>query len=391
MPVDGMPVDATGVLEGRDPDTLGAVRVGIVDGCIAAVEPIPDRADLPWIAPGLVDLQVNGFAGHDLNAAGLTPATVSALARAMLAVGVTRFLPTLITGAEADILASLRAIAAARDGDPVVRLMVPAIHVEGPNISDHDGPRGAHPRDAVRPWDLAEFDRWQGVCGGLVGMVTLSPHADAAMPYIAALRARGVHVAIGHSHATPEQIHAAAQAGAILSTHLGNGVSGMLPRHPNLLWAQLADDRLSASFIADGHHLDADTLKAMIRAKGLERAILVSDTVALGGLAPGVYDTPVGGQVELAADGRLSLMGTPFLAGAALPLIAGVARAMRDAGLTLAQALRLATANPARFVGERAALAVGLRADLMRFHWAPGDDTLTLHDCWLAGQAASTL
>lgn len=377
-------------LEGRDPETLAAVGVAVADGLIVGVEPIAERADLPWIAPGLVDLQVNGFAGHDLNAVGLTPTTVSGLARAMLSVGVTRFLPTLITGAEADIIANLRTIAAARDADPVVAAMVPAIHVEGPHISDHDGPRGAHPRHAVRAWDVAEFDRWQDACGALVGMVTLSPHDDAAMPYIAALTARGVHVAIGHSHASPEQIHAAAQAGAVLSTHLGNGVSGTLPRHPNLLWAQLADDRLSASFIADGHHLDGDTLKVMIRAKGLDRAILVSDTVAVGGLAPGVYDTPVGGQVELSADGRLSLMGTPFLAGAALPLIAGVARAMRDTGLSLAQAVRLATVNPARFVGQGVALAVGGRADLIRFHWAPGDAGLVLHDCWLAGRAACT-
>ena len=163
-----------------------------------------------------------------------------------------------------------------------------------------------------------------------------------------------------------------------LSTHLGNGAAAVLPRHPNFIWAQLADDRLTASFIADGHHLPADTLKSMLRAKGLSRAVLVSDSVALGGMPPGIYEQQIGGRVELSADGRLGIVGTPYLAGAARPLKDGVAMAARSAGLALADALKLATENPGRFVGGRGRLAVGAAADLMRFRWRPGDPTLAI-------------
>lgn len=371
-------------ITGRDTATGDTIRVVVEKQCIIAIEPA-GGAEQAWLAPGLVDLQVNGYAGHDLNADGLRAETVLALAEAMLGVGVTRFAPTLITNSESAIIANLRTIAAARDESPMLRAMIPYVHVEGPHIAAGDGPRGAHPRAQVRPCDLVEFARWQVASSALVGMVTLSPHDPKALGYVAALRAQGIHVAIGHSDATPDQIHAAAAAGAVLSTHLGNGVAGMLPRHPNLLWAQLADDRLSATFIADGHHLPGDALHSMIRAKGIDRSILVSDTAALGGLPPGQYDTPVGGRVLLDENGRLALMDLPFLAGAALPLKDGVARAVRDAAISLADAVRMATANPARFAGGGGVLAVGERADLIRFRWQPGDDRLAIDERWLAG------
>jgi N-acetylglucosamine-6-phosphate deacetylase len=162
-------------------------------------------------------------------------------------------------------------------------------------------------------------------------------------------------------------VHAAAEAGARLSTHLGNGAAALMPRHPNLIWAQLADDRLTATLIADGHHLPDDTFKTMLRAKGLERALLVSDSVALAGMEPGIYRQPIGGDVEVRADGRVGIAGTPYLAGAGLPLIENVAIAMRMAGLSLAQALRLATANPGAFVGGRGVMKLDAPADLIRF------------------------
>lgn len=158
---------------------------------------------------------------------------------------------------------------------------VPFVHVEGPYISPEEGPRGAHAREYILPASLPEFERWQTASGDLVGMVTISPHDEDALEFISALSKKGIVLAIGHSHATPAQIRAAADAGATLSTHLGNGLGSPLPRHPNLLWAQLADDRLSATFIADGHHLPQNPLKSMVRAKGISRSILVSDSVAL--------------------------------------------------------------------------------------------------------------
>ena len=338
-------------------------------GVIVAIEPGPP-GDHPWIAPGLVDLQVNGWAGHDLNGPA-DPATVARLAHALLREGTTTFVPTLITAAEPDLLARLRAIVTARQ-DPLVAAMAPCIHLEGPWIDPADGPRGAHPAAHVQLPDLAAFARWQAAAGGLIRFVTLSPHGPGAVDAIRCLVAQRVQVAIGHTGASAEQVVAAVAAGATLSTHLGNGVAAVLPRHPNLIWAQLAEDRLTAGLIADGHHLPAATLRAMIRAKGLGRVVLVSDSVALGGLPPGEYEQPVGGRVRLEPSGRLGVVGTPYLAGAARPLAAGVMTAMRDGGLTLEEALRLATSHPGRLLDGRGVLAVGSRADLIRFRLGAG-------------------
>ncbi|PXW64260.1 N-acetylglucosamine-6-phosphate deacetylase [Chelatococcus asaccharovorans] len=375
---------------GRDPATGRSLTIAIADGLITSIGtgPQDERAgdESIWLAPGLVDLQVNGFNGHDINRGDITVATVTALTDAMLRVGVTTYLPTIITASEEAIVAALGVIAAARAADARIFHAIPSVHVEGPHLSPEDGPRGAHPREHIRPPDIDEFQRWQAVSGNLVGLVTLSPHYPEAPAYISALTRQGVHVAIGHTHASSAAITAAVDAGACLSTHLGNGAAATLPRHPNFIWTQLSEDRLTATFITDGHHLPADAFRAMLRAKGLERAVLVSDAVALGGLPPGVYDQPIGGRVELTPDGRLGVAGTPFLAGAVRPLADCVAQATTMGGITLADALRLATVNPGRFAGNRGVIRVGAPADLIRFQWAPGDSSLSLDAVFTRGE-----
>jgi N-acetylglucosamine-6-phosphate deacetylase len=356
-------------IHGRDPLSGEFIEVLVEDGAIRSIAPSVSGDEDLWLSPGFIDLQVNGYAGCDLNADSITPDVVTALAYSMFAVGVTTFVPTVITASEDRILFALHAVCEARHRSPLVRHVIPFVQVEGPHISPADGPRGAHSRDHVRPPDIAEFERWQAASGGLVGMVTLSPHWDQALTYIAHLANRECVAAIGHTDAEPSRIHAAAEAGASLSTHLGNGVAGNLPRHPNLLWAQLADDRLAASFIGDGHHLPLDTLNAMLRAKGTGRCILVSDAVALAGMPPGRYETPVGGTVDLTADGRIGIPGTRTLAGAALPLTSGIATVARLPGFSLREAIVMATENPGRFAGGRGVLRVGADADLVRFRW----------------------
>src|SRR5450756_1114943 len=153
---------------------------------------------------------------------------------------------------------------------------------------------------------------------------------------------------IGHTNATGDQIRAAVDAGARWSTHLGNGAHAVIRRHPNYIWDQLAEDRLSAGFIFDGHHLPPAVMKTVLRAKGVERTVLVSDAVSIAGLPPGRYTLFDGGEVELLASGRLELAGTPFLAGAVTALPTCIANAVRYAGATLSEAIRLVTANPSR-------------------------------------------
>ncbi|MFZ1944312.1 MAG: amidohydrolase family protein [Acidobacteriaceae bacterium] len=358
-------------ITGRDPATGNVLEVILENGCIRAIIPSPIE-EAPWLSPGFIDLQVNGYLGSDANADDVDADVILSLTKKMLALGVTTFLPAVITASEEKIIHALQAIAEARRTSPTVAHAIPFVHVEGPFISPNDGPRGAHDREHVRPANLAEFDRWQAACDGLVGMVTVSPHDEAALGLISALADRGVVVAIGHSHATPAQIHAAADAGATLSTHLGNGLGSPLPRHPNLLWAQLADDRLAATFIADGHHLPTDTLKSMLRAKTISRSILVSDVVSLGGLPVGIYQADVGGAVEVTADGRvISASGGNFLAGAYRTLPVGIAHAASIDGVSLGGAIQMATENPGHFVGRNGTLHIGAHADLVLFDWSP--------------------
>ncbi|MCW5719809.1 MAG: amidohydrolase family protein [Devosia sp.] len=340
----------------------------------------------PFLSAGFVDLQVNGYAGHDLNAGVPDVEVLEQLARHLLRAGVTSFAPTLITASEHSLCQSLSGIAAATRNSPLLARMIGFVHVEGPSLDPADGPRGAHPLGNVRPPNLDEFSRWQRAAEGMVGLVTLSPHYPEAPDYIRALHAQGVLVSIGHTGATPDQITAAVDAGASLSTHLGNGAASMLPRHPNFIWAQLSDDRLTASFIADGHHLPAATLKAMLRAKTLDNSILVSDAAALGGQPPGRYRSPIGGDVDVSADGRLSVADTPYLAGAGHLLDRNIAHTIQATGISLVEALNLATRNPGRFMARRGVLAPGQRADVTLFSWTPGDDTLTIDDVFLGGE-----
>jgi N-acetylglucosamine-6-phosphate deacetylase len=375
----------SGAITGRDPATGHGIAVDVSDGLIAAVRPA-DAGDDLFLSPGFIDLQVNGYAGLDINALDVSPDDVAQLATHLLKAGVTTFAPTVITAAEPSIIRALGVIAEARQRSPLLAQMIPFIHVEGPSVSPEDGPRGAHPREHVRAPSIDEFERWQAACDGLVGLVTLSPHFAEAPAYIAELARRGVLVSIGHTAASPEQITAAVDAGARLSTHLGNGAAGMLPRHPNFIWTQLSDDRLTASFIADGHHLPAATFKAMLRAKTLDNAILVSDAAALGGKPPGIYDTPIGGRVEVSSDGRLGLAGTNYLAGAGHLLNQNIATAIAAGAISLDQALGLATRNPGRFVPGRGKLGPGMRADLIRFSWRPGDVALAVAEVFVAGR-----
>jgi N-acetylglucosamine-6-phosphate deacetylase len=376
---------------GRDPATRRLLEVRTEGPVITQVREVTETAgaQAPWIAPGLIDLQVNGYQGHDVNGADVTADEVVELTRALARAGTTTYVPTVITAAEADIVRSLLAIAEARARDEHTRAAIPYVHVEGPHISPLDGPRGVHPVAEIRPPDVEEFLRWQRAADGLVRIVTISPHHAGAVPYTASLTRAGVVVAVGHTHAAPEEIRAVVDAGARLSTHLGNGAHATIARHPNYIWAQLADDRLTATFIADGHHLPGDTLTAMLRAKGLDRSVLVSDSVALAGMPPGEYVTPVGGAVVLSPDGRLAEAGTPYLAGAARPLADGVAQVCLLTGITLGDAVGLATENPGRFVPGRGRLVPGAPADLLLFDHADGDGSLRLRQVVAGGRVVA--
>jgi N-acetylglucosamine-6-phosphate deacetylase len=338
------------------------------DSVITGIDTLIETPSDPlYVAPAWIDLQVNGYAGVDYN----SPATpLDEIARSvgvLNATGTGRFYPTVITGPADDMVESLRNLARAKESLPSIE----GFHVEGPHICPDEGPRGAHRRDCVRKPDINEYRRWQEATDGAIRLVTLSPEWPEAPRYIETLVSEGVVVSIGHTKASSEEIKAAVDAGATMSTHIGNGAHGELRRHPNYIWDQLAEDRLAAGFIVDGIHLGEAFVKVALRAKGVARAVLVTDASMPAMSKPGIYR--LGGQdLELTEDGRVVLAGQTRLAGSALRMDDAITNVMRMTGISLVEAISMATRNPARvgrIAGRQRGLATGERADLVLFRY----------------------
>jgi len=311
--------------------------------------------------PGFCDLQVNGFAGVDFNDPRCTLERLQHATESLRTTGVTRFLPTLITSSLSSFSRCARNFAELPTSAAI------GIHMEGPYISPLDGPRGAHPREHVIEASIDDFKRRQEAACGHIVLVTVAPEVRGAIRLIECLASQNVRVGLGHTGASPQQIQDAISAGATLATHLGNGCAEMLPRHPNVIWEQLAADELLATFIVDGHHLPATTLKSMVRAKSPARSILVSDATAAAGSAPGFY-TLGEAHFELSASGRASVPGTPYMAGSALILPEAVANTVRFTGLSIDQVLPMATSQPAQYLGRKPAGRVLADWDEQKFH-----------------------
>lgn len=298
---------------------------------------------------GLFDLQVNGFAGVDFNSEAIDADGLDHALEAMLATGVTACLPTLITASDDVLEARFSALDRAVSRSRLGPLMVPGYHLEGPFLNPGDGYAGCHPPEAMRPPDASLIERLSRMLVRPILLVTIAPELEGSGAFIRSMRAGGRVVAIGHSAAGFETVAAAAGAGACLSTHLGNGLPQFLPKLDNPLFAQLAEDRLSASFIADGIHLPPLALKTLLKAKGVERSILVSDAVSAAGAAPGLY--PFAGEtVEHAPDGSVRLPGSRYLAGSALVLDQAVRNLVGWGFATAREAMSMASDNPSRMM-----------------------------------------
>ncbi len=333
---------------------------------IASVTPIDGPAEFrdtdDWVAPAFWDIQTNGRWGSSFSDPTLTVDQVAAIVRAQAGLGTARLCPTLITAPQADMLHGVRTIAEACDRFPDVGRMVVGIHLEGPSISEVDGYRGAHPLGAVRGPDWDEYRELQDASGGRVLLITLAPERPGAIEFIRRAAADGVVIALGHTAANASTIRAAVEAGTTLSTHLGNGIASTLPRHPNPIWDQAAEDGLYASLIADGHHLGPSILKTLVRSKSPARIILVSDASPLAGLPPGRY-----GEWEVDPSGKILVAGTPYLAGSNQGIVTGVNNLIRIAGLSPTQAIDTASCHPARQLGRQLpVIEAGHRANLIR-------------------------
>jgi N-acetylglucosamine-6-phosphate deacetylase len=323
-------------------------------GVERVVGAVPDRT----LAPGFVDLQVNGIGDVDVVSA--DGGDWDALDAALLAQGVTTWCPTLIT-APLDAYATPLDRIAARAAETSGRLRphIAGAHLEGPFLG---GAPGAHPKHLIRAPDL----EWLGALPAIVRVITLAPEQPGSLDAIALLVRRGVVVSLGHSNATFEQAMAAVDAGATLVTHCFNGMGPLHHRVPGLVGAALSDDRLTACVIADLVHLHPAALKTVLRAKGPERSVLVTDSVAWSGAA---------GSAPRLADGTL--------AGSVLAMDQAVRNIINRCGATLADAVAAASTVPAALLGlrDRGAIEAGRRADLV----ALGPD-LRVAAVWIGGE-----
>jgi N-acetylglucosamine-6-phosphate deacetylase len=364
-------------LRARHYATAEPVDVVCADGRIESIgSPARGPADLEagWVAPALFDLQINGCHARNFSSGELTEDDIRTVVAACFRHGIAAFCPTLITSAFEALTHGLATLRRTCEADPALDAALPAVHLEGPYISAEDGPRGAHPRQHVRPPDWDEFRRLQDAAGGRIRLVTLAPEWDGALPFIERLVASGVVVALGHTAAWGGRIREAVAAGARLSTHLGNGCHALLPRHDNYVWEQLAADELWASLICDGHHLPPAVVRCMVRVKTPARLVLTCDASTLAGLPPGRYHE-WGQQINVLPGGKIVVADSGFLAGSGSFTDRCVGNVIRFAGVRLAEALDMAGARPRQLLGLPARpLAAGAPADLVLFDWQEQGD-----------------
>jgi N-acetylglucosamine-6-phosphate deacetylase len=336
-----------------------------------------------FIGPGLIDIQVNGYDGVSFSLEGadhpstknLSSEAIGKITEELWGQGVTSYFPTITTNSNELILNNIKIISEAIN-DPANMGSIPGIHLEGPYISPVDGYRGAHPLPHVRKPDWIEFQEFNKHADGKILLVTLAPETEGAFDFIRHCRKNGITVSLGHHNGSAELTHKAVEAGAQLSTHLGNGCATNINRHKNPLWPQLAEDDLNISIISDSFHLPPDILKVFYRVKGPEKIIIITDITSYAGLPAGFYKLKTGETIEKAPNGHLRFSGQDGgLYGSATPMPEALSHMMKVSGCTSADLFRMASVNPAKLLGlsDRGTIEYGKRADLILFSMKDGE------------------
>jgi N-acetylglucosamine-6-phosphate deacetylase len=377
------------IIRGKLPGTESAVNILVEKGKVVQIGPYQtgSRCDFGgtdlYACSGFFDPQVNGFAGVDFNSPCLTLERLHRAALALASTGVTRFLPTLVTSSHERMVCQLRILAEALKKDPLFQEMCLGIHLEGPYISPEEGPRGVHLREFVRLPRWEELERFEEACEGRIKCVTLAPELDGAIPFIEKAVTHGIVIGIGHTQATEKDVEQAVQAGARFSCHLGNAPSTLLPRHRGLIEKQLATDQLMASIIVDGIHLSPGVVKNYVWAKGVNRIVLTTDSMA-GAEAPSGRYTLGDLEVEVGSDGAARSVSTSRLAGSTLTMDRAVTNVVRFTGIDLASAIRMAARNGQELFPEvRGEIISGAPTDLVLFEY---QRSLVVRSTWIGGE-----
>lgn len=294
---------------------------------------------------GLVDLQVNGFNGIDFNSGTITGEDLDIALSAMLKTGVTCCLPTLISASLDTLEKRFLALDAAVSVSKLGPLMVPGYHLEGPFLNPGDGYAGCHPPEVMQRASIDFVVKLEEKLERPILYITVAPEQDNAIDFIKWAVSNGKIVGAGHTGMNYDVLQQAVEAGVHLTTHLGNGAPQMLPKLDNPILNQLAEDRMQASFIADGFHIPKHILKMFIKTKGIENSILVTDAVTAAGAAPGIYEV-AGMEVELSEEGFVKVPGSEYLAGAALLMHIAVKNIVTWGIASFEDAIEMASDNP---------------------------------------------
>jgi N-acetylglucosamine-6-phosphate deacetylase len=350
---------------------IEAPVVVIEDGHIASLASrtatqIPEGRRLDFqdliLAPGFIDIHIHGGAGRDVMEA--DDSALAQIERQLTQHGVTAYLPTTVTASQEKILKALDGLGKliAMENKNPGRAVPLGIHLEGPFISHEK--RGVHPtQDLVLP-SRQTFDRFWQASAGTIRMMTIAPELPGAAETIRHARTLGVHSSLGHSNATYQEAQSGISAGADHATHTFNAMRALDHRDPGIAGAVMENDELTADIIADGIHVHPSVLKLFLRAKGADRAILITDAISATDMPDGIYS--LGGLEVQVSNGRCEYQGK--LAGSVLTLDRAIRNVMAFAGWQLQQAIKLATLNPAQRLGisdQRGLLAPGRRADLV--------------------------
>jgi N-acetylglucosamine-6-phosphate deacetylase len=375
------------VLSGIHYETGKKVRIEICDGLIYGISEIKNSGEQNsglFLAPGLIDNQINGYAGIDFSDETFTPEGMVTAAKEIWKDGATSFLPTLITNSHENLIRNFKILSETLKVD-ILNDCIPGFHLEGPYLSKEKGFFGCHPFHYLRKPSWDEFTEYQKAAKGKIMQVTISPELEGAMEFIKLCKETGVAISIGHTNATTEQINKAVANGARLSTHLGNGCANLINRHKNPIWPQLANDLLTPSIIADGHHLSPEEMQVFYKVKGPDNMILTSDVNHLIGLTPGKY-VYMGAEVIYTEDGLVKNPELDCLAGASLPLKKGVGTMMNFIGCSLANAINMASRNVAGIYGlvDRGTLDPGKRADIIMFE--KKGNHIIIKETWVKGK-----
>jgi N-acetylglucosamine-6-phosphate deacetylase len=350
---------------------LDSPVVLIEDGRIASISTraegkLPSkvrRLDFPeaTLAPAFFDVHIHGGKGHDIMEA--TPEALATMGCFLASHGVGNFLPTTVTAPLDATLRSLSGLAKLIAQPPVAGQARPiGIHLEGPFLSPVKP--GVHPLESLLAPSIATFDRLFEAAEGHVRLMTLAPELPGAPELAAHATARGVRISLGHSNATAAETRAGIQAGAVSATHTFNAMRTLNHREPGILGTVLTCDALFAEMICDGVHIAPEIVKLWWKAKGPERAILMTDALSAAGMPDGKY---LLGGFEIQVIGNRAMAGET-LAGSVLTLDRAITNFMEFTGAPLEQALRLATVNPAAMTGlgdTVGSLAVGRVASLV--------------------------